>query len=177
MVKFTLPLLVLAITTCVAAAPGASKTTFSFEQWVEDIIANPDTALTVDEAIAAAQAADVVGSAGGLRKRVRCDQESIGWPRAPGRDAAACVDDLARKGNSGVNCGIGNNVFNIQMCRIGGAQIVGSKSNPSQQSANCNDVARTAGIVFDNCWRSDDTIVGSEICITNNQMQINVLGL
>lgn len=82
------------------------------------------------------------------------------------------------------------------MCRIGGAQIVGSKSNPSQQSANwyvvshspssgtnvltwlvSNDIARTAGIVFDNCWRSDDTIVGSEICITNNQMQVNVLGL
>lgn len=84
MVKFALPLAVLAIATSVAAAPsGTSKTTFSFEQWVEDIIANPDTALTVDEAIAAAQAADVVGSAGGLQKRVRCDQETIGWPRAP----------------------------------------------------------------------------------------------
>ncbi|KXX79407.1 hypothetical protein MMYC01_204064 [Madurella mycetomatis] len=164
MVKFALPLVALALATSVAAAPqGTSKTTFSFEQWVEDIIANPDTALTVDEAIAAAQAADVVGSAGGLQKR--------------GRDAAACVDDLARKGRNGVVCTIGQNVFDIQMCRIGGARIVGSKSNPSQQSANCNDVARTAGIVFDNCWRSDDTIVGSEICVTNNQMQINVLGI
>ena len=57
-----------------------SSTTFSFEAWVEDIIANPDTALTVDEAVAAAEAADVVGSAGGLWKRATCDVS--GWSRA-----------------------------------------------------------------------------------------------
>lgn len=74
MVKLALPLAALAMAASVAAAPAAtSGTTFSFEQWVEDIIANPNTALTVDEAIAAAQAADVVGSAGGLQKRVWCD--------------------------------------------------------------------------------------------------------
>ncbi|KAH6855511.1 hypothetical protein B0I37DRAFT_442339 [Chaetomium sp. MPI-CAGE-AT-0009] len=177
MVKFALPLVALAMSASVAAAPaGTSATTFSFEQWVEDIIAHPDTAMTVDEAVAAAQASDVVGSAGGLQKRVRCDQETIGWKRAPGRDAIACVDSLARKGNNGVNCAIGNGEFSILMCHIGRAQITGSKSDASRQSANCNDVARTAGKVFDSCWRSDDTIVGSEICITNKKMQINVLG-
>lgn len=82
MVKFALPLAALAIAASVAAAPaGTSGTTFSFEQWVEDIIANPDTALTPDEAIAAAEEAAVVGSAGGLQKRaVWCDG---GWKRAP----------------------------------------------------------------------------------------------
>ena len=72
MVKFALPLAALAMAASVAAA--ASATTFSFEQWVEDIIANPDTALSVDEAIAAAKAADVVGSSGVLlQKRLWCD--------------------------------------------------------------------------------------------------------
>ena len=33
-----------------------------------------------------------------------------------------------------------------------------------------NDIARTAGIIFDNCWRSDDTVMGSEICITNSNV-------
>ncbi len=82
MVKFTLPLVALAMTAAsVAAAPAAtSATTFSFEQWVEDIIANPDTALTVDEAIAAARTSEVVGLAGGLQKRLWCDQP---WKRAP----------------------------------------------------------------------------------------------
>jgi hypothetical protein len=67
-----------------AALPAAtSPTTFSFAQWVEDIIAHPDTALTVDEAVAAAHAASVVGSAGGLQKRAPyCDGPS---PRAPVR--------------------------------------------------------------------------------------------
>jgi membrane-bound lytic murein transglycosylase B len=93
MVNFALPLAALAITASVAAAPAASpaevsvrtsnSTTFSFEQWAEDIIANPDTALSVDEAVAAAQAADVVGSAGGLKKKAICDQEIVNWKRAP----------------------------------------------------------------------------------------------
>lgn len=86
MVKLVLPLVALAISTSgVAAAPAemTSKSTFSFEQWVEDIIVNPDTALTVDQAVAAAHAADVVGSTGGLRARAICDQEQIGWKRAP----------------------------------------------------------------------------------------------
>lgn len=87
MVKFVLPLAALAMAASVAALPAAtSGTTFSFQQWVEDIIANPDTALTVDEAFAAAQAADIVSSAGGLQKRINCDQERLfGWKRAPVR--------------------------------------------------------------------------------------------
>jgi hypothetical protein len=84
MVKFALPLIALAMAGSVAAAPApaTSATTFSFEKWVEDLIANPDKALSADEAIAAAEAASVVGSAGGLQRRVACEQ---GWARAPVR--------------------------------------------------------------------------------------------
>ncbi len=71
MVRPALPLAVLATAASAAAVPAVtSGTTFSFAQWVEDIIANPDTALTPDEAIAAAQVADRVGSAGGHTKRL-----------------------------------------------------------------------------------------------------------
>ncbi|KAK4124710.1 hypothetical protein N657DRAFT_643461 [Parathielavia appendiculata] len=175
MVKIAIPLVALAMAASVAAVPAAtSPTTFSFAQWVEDIIANPDTALTVDEAVAAARAADVIGSAAGLQKRAWCDPSD--WPRAPGRDAAACVDYLARKGQSGTNCGIPAGGRAVQMCRIGGAQIQASRGTQIPQSVNCNDVARTVGIVFDNCWRSDDTIAGSEICISESRMLIGVLG-
>ena len=82
MFKLTLPLVALAMTAAsVAAGPAAtSGTTFSFEKWVEDIIANPDTALTVDEAIQAAQTAQEVGSAGGLQRRLNCEQN---FKRAP----------------------------------------------------------------------------------------------
>jgi len=64
----------LAMAASAAALPAAtSPTTFSFAQWVEDIISHPDTALTVDEAIAGAHAASIIGSAGGLQKRAYCD--------------------------------------------------------------------------------------------------------
>ncbi|KAL2148932.1 hypothetical protein VTH82DRAFT_1618 [Thermothelomyces myriococcoides] len=189
MVNFALSLVTLAIATAssVAAVPAGgsnaaaattSETTFSFSQWVEDIIANPDTAMTVDEAIAAAEAAAVVKRAAGLLARddaVNCEQP--GWPRANGRDAAWCVDYLARLGQQGTACVIGQNQYSVEMCRHGNARIAGSKPAPAQESVNCNDVARTAGLIFDTCWRADDTIMGSRICITNNRMQINLLGI
>ena len=91
MVKLALPLVVLATAVSAvsaAAVPAAtSGTTFSFAKWVEDIAANPDTALTPDEAWAAAQAADAVGSAGGLKKRYAdwkplCTSSGVDGPRA-----------------------------------------------------------------------------------------------
>lgn len=78
MVKFTLPLVALAM----AATSVVAGTTFSFEKWVEDIIANPDTALTVDEALAAAREADVVGSVS-LHKRVNCERDDKRAPVCP----------------------------------------------------------------------------------------------
>ena len=86
------------------------------------------------------------------------------------------------------------------MCSSGNAEITASKLFlPNvQQTANwqvytvffcpedccrkltrlgSNDVARTAGKIFDSCWRSDDTLVGSEVCVTNNRMQVNIRGL
>ncbi|KAL2125801.1 hypothetical protein VTI74DRAFT_2713 [Chaetomium olivicolor] len=177
MVKLTLPLAALAMAASVAALPAAtSGTTFSFAQWVEDIIANPDTALTVDEAIAAANAAGIVGSAGGLQKRANCDHAVGVWTRAPGRDAAACVDYIARLGGLGYSCGIPPDEAVKQMCRIGGAQIVGLDSAYQSNWVNCNDVARTAGRIFDSCWRADDTVMGVEICINSPLMDIGILG-
>lgn len=70
---------------------------------------------------------------------------------------------------------IGDGQFSIQMCRIGNAQVAASKSERSAQSAGCNDVARTGGLVFDSCWRADGTVKGSEICVGNGLMQVNIL--
>jgi hypothetical protein len=40
-----------------------------------------------------------------------------------------------------------------------------------------NDIARAAGLVFDRCWRSDDTVMGSEFCPTNKKIQVAIRGL
>lgn len=39
-----------------------------------------------------------------------------------------------------------------------------------------NDVARTVGKIFDQCWRADDTVLGSAYCVTNNKMRVAVRG-
>ncbi|KAF6813802.1 hypothetical protein CPLU01_14563, partial [Colletotrichum plurivorum] len=92
-------------------------------------------------------------------------------------DAAACLDDLARKGAQGVECVIREDQSNIQMCQIGGAKVVSSKGSTGYESANCNDIARTGGLIFDSCWRADNTVKGSEICVTNRWIQVNILGV
>jgi hypothetical protein len=39
-----------------------------------------------------------------------------------------------------------------------------------------NDVARTVARIMENCYRADNTVVGSEVCITNFRMNILVHG-
>ncbi|KAH6843299.1 hypothetical protein B0I37DRAFT_437514 [Chaetomium sp. MPI-CAGE-AT-0009] len=177
MVKIAVPLAALAMAASVAALPAAtSPTTFSFAQWVEDIIANPDKALTADQAIEAAQAAERVGSAGGLQKRADCDHNAGFWPRANGRDAAACVEQLARWGAEGRTCGVPAGDSHNEMIIIRNAKIVGLDSTFNTPWVNCNDVARTAGLIFDSCWRADDTVMGQERCINSPVMYIAILG-
>ncbi|KAJ4342408.1 hypothetical protein N0V87_001026 [Didymella glomerata] len=168
--SFLLPVL-LALSTSVAAAPSTpTSTEFTFAQWIEDIIADPTgDHLSPEEAVAAKNAAVASNTLG---KRINCDQN---WGRANANDAASCLSDLARKGAAGTRCVVGNDQFGVQMCRIGNAQVAASKSERSAQGANCNDVARTGGLVFDSCWRSDGTVKGSEICVGNRLMQVNIL--
>jgi hypothetical protein len=90
-------------------------------------------------------------------------------------DASACLADLARRGAAGAACAIGDNEFSVQMCRIGGAQVVGSKAVNGRESVGCGDVARTGGLIFDSCWRSDGTVMGSEIVGANRAVQVNIL--
>ncbi|CAI0649936.1 unnamed protein product [Colletotrichum noveboracense] len=173
MVKFTASIVALAMAAAVTAAPApSSETTFSFASWVEDIIANPDTALSPEQAVAAANSASVVSSAGGLTKRAWCPAE---MKDAPSGDAAACLNDLARKGSAGTNCVVGQSA--IQMCRIGGAELVGTKAEAGTYTVNCNDIARTGGLIFDTCYRADNTVKGSELCITNSNIQVNIQGV
>ncbi|KAH7138698.1 hypothetical protein B0J11DRAFT_500900 [Dendryphion nanum] len=177
MVRFSIVALsLLAMCISVTAIPSLSTSStapFTFAQWIEDIITNPDgDHLTPEEAVAAKNAAEA--SRNPLTKRAWCQET---FTSANANDAAACLNDLARKSAAGVYCEVGWNQSNIQMCRIGSAEIVGSKVDIAAQGANCNDVARTGGLIFDSCWRADNTVKGSEICISNNRLQININGV
>ncbi|KAF2996618.1 hypothetical protein E8E13_001820 [Curvularia kusanoi] len=159
-----------ALSTSVAAAPSPAAD-FSFAQWIEDIIADPNGShLSPAEAVKAKDAA--VAAASPLQKRANCDHD---WARANANDASACLSDLARKGAAGTQCALQQYQFSAQMCRIGNAQVVGSKGEAKAESVSCSDVARTGGKIFDSCWRSDNTIMGSEHVKDN--FQINILRL
>ncbi|KAH7137919.1 hypothetical protein B0J11DRAFT_500176 [Dendryphion nanum] len=177
MLHHTLAVLtVLALSASIKAVPTAETTpaVFSFSNWIEGIIADPNgNHLTPEEAVAAARNA-ARASSRSVEKRAWCNDS---MRDAPAGDAAACLDYLARRGADGTQCVIGNGQFFIQMCRIGRAEIVSSKSDRSAQGANCNDVARTGGLIFDTCWRADNRVKGSRLCISNRMFQVNINGL
>lgn len=52
------------------------------------------------------------------------------------RDATSCVNDLARKGGNGVQCAIAKDKYDIQMCGIGNAKIIGIKNTAPRLAVN-----------------------------------------
>lgn len=86
------------------------------------------------------------------------------------------------------------------MCRIGSAEVVGvaGGSGPAVSvnwyvfrnreerlgnrvwlttaTNNSNDVARTGGLIFDSCWRADNTVQGSERCISEPALWVHIAG-
>ena len=88
MVRLALSALAILASTCLVAAsptsvnldgttPGNAirNKPFSYEDWVNDIIANPDTALTPEQAIQAHDASEAEGE-GSLNKRAECRDDS-----------------------------------------------------------------------------------------------------
>lgn len=139
MVHYSFPalaLLAISASPSVAGFPTTSSTTtaathsFSISQWIEDIIADPNGAhLSPEEAVAAKSAAV---EANPLTKKAWCHD----WSNASAADAAACLDDLARKGANGVQCVVPGGEFYIQMCQIGKGVIDATKSTINEVGAN-----------------------------------------
>jgi hypothetical protein len=85
MVNYSLPILsLIALSASVAAIPTTGTTsavTFTFAQWIEDIIANPDgNHLSPEEAVAAKNAA--VATANPLDTRAPRCMDEYDWSRA-----------------------------------------------------------------------------------------------
>lgn len=61
------------------------------------------------------------------------------------------------------------------MWRIGDARVAGVKGEGCAQGVGCNDVVRLGGLVFGSCWKLDGTVRGSEVCVANGLMQVDIL--
>ncbi|KAH6635964.1 hypothetical protein F5144DRAFT_508050 [Chaetomium tenue] len=178
MVRATLTTVaLLAVCRAVGAAPSAAESKvvssdFSFADWVEQIIANPDAAMTPDQAVDAFNAArNNTGSVehskrGELTKRVTCN-ESPGT-EAPVHDAVACINYLASLGQQKCEC-----QSYRQFCSLGGAQLTG-QSGVNHITVPCNDIARAGGLIMDSCTRADNTVQGSEYTPGNSKLLIRI---
>lgn len=155
-----LPLLAAPLAAALPAAEASDVATpFSFEEWAI-AISKGEPHLSVEEAIKAAQVNGVSPSAStdkrDLEKRLRCNHLEIGPAYVP--DAVWCIDYLAA---SGLACRV---YSNSKFCTHGRAQIVGVRGGAGPYTeSSCNDVARAAGHVMDNCWRADNTVQGDHV--------------
>ncbi|KAL0943484.1 uncharacterized protein CTRU02_201371 [Colletotrichum truncatum] len=175
MVNSALPTLAaLAFASFAGAAPAATQSdtveVFSFAQWIEGIIANPDgDNLTPDEAVEAWRASidqtSPVPDSGLLQKRYWCN--TIPNTEAYVPDAVWCINDVARRG--GAECRVDTvTVF----CVHGRAQITGVRGGLNPTSSSCNDVARGAGYVMDHCTRADNMVQGAEYAHGNGNLLV-----
>ncbi|KAK4156113.1 hypothetical protein C8A00DRAFT_41381 [Chaetomidium leptoderma] len=152
-----------------AAAVGSP---FSFVEWVEQMIADPEGHhLTPEQATAAFYAnqdsasPSEHGTRGLLGKRVpRCNEivNTEAW--VP--HAVACINELARRGG---DCRV---QFSTRFCISGTAEINGNSGWDTTSS--CNDVARGAGYIMDHCTRADNTVQGSEYAHGNGILLVRI---
>ncbi|KAF1944803.1 hypothetical protein EJ02DRAFT_509979 [Clathrospora elynae] len=151
----------LALAAMVAAVPAPDSeapivhSDFSFVEWVDTLIADPENALSPEEAIAAFTA-----SSASLSKRQtfgNCQQLSQYPASIP--DAVWCINNLAARGQAGQNCNVDG--YGILQVKHGKAQIHTVKGgNSPLKSVNCNGIARAGGMVMDRCTRGDNTVTG-----------------
>jgi hypothetical protein len=98
------------------------KSSFSWVDWVDSLIADPSTALTAEEALAAFEAG--AENPEDLTKRqefANCQQLTSSPPSVG--DAVSCINDLAGRGKAGQNCDV-SSIGGAVQCSIGSAHIV-----------------------------------------------------
>ncbi|KAF2029501.1 hypothetical protein EK21DRAFT_89742 [Setomelanomma holmii] len=166
MVQYTTILLSLtAIATAMPAGtsdPSIVVSDFSIANWVDSITTDPSTALTPEEVLEKFNG----GIGNPLSKRqefANCVNKSDDGEAANANDAIACINELAARGQAGQMCDV--NSTQKSQCKKGRAQIVSVKGDPNKgpTSVNCNELARTAGVIMDHCFRADQTVTGQAI--------------
>ncbi|KAI9899781.1 hypothetical protein N3K66_006242 [Trichothecium roseum] len=136
---------------------------FSFEAWVNDIIANPEgDHLSPEEAVAAALEDGTVSSSASSSHEKRLGPNDVvcnrnGFTSAKAPDAVSCINELARRGSQACRAKSAT-----KFCSIGTAEIVGvaGEGPKYDTSAPCQQVASAAGRILDICWRADNTVQG-----------------
>ncbi|KAK3347778.1 hypothetical protein B0H65DRAFT_587686 [Neurospora tetraspora] len=154
-----------------AAAPTVSEAleireVFSFEKWVDSIIANPDTALSPEQAIEAWTASTNGTSSEALSKRAASCVGMADQAYVP--DAIICINTLASLGSQAC---VANAV--AVFWTHGRAQVVGVAGPVAYVSTTCQKVAETAGKIMDQCTSGQFT--GGQLSnVADNRMAVHL---
>jgi hypothetical protein len=98
------------------------KSSFSWVDWVDSLIADPSTALSAEEALAAFEAGAEDPEDLTKRQEFANCQQLTSSPPSVG-DAVSCINDLAGRGKAGQNCDV-SSIGGAVQCSIGSAHIV-----------------------------------------------------
>ncbi|KAL3496758.1 hypothetical protein BJX62DRAFT_231961 [Aspergillus germanicus] len=188
MVRLSSALGLAALVSCTVAAPAAATgfqhsememeardtgSGFSFEAWVNGIIADPEgDHLSPAEAVAAAQEAAALEKRSGdltARDSVSCNDK--GKPKASLQDASDAISQLARRGSA--NCHIPY-AGGASLVKYGLAEIYGVTINKHGSILPCTTFAQSAGRILDICVKSatQTTVQGSNH--PNGNIQIHL---
>ncbi|KAM5344514.1 hypothetical protein ACJ41O_013050 [Fusarium nematophilum] len=172
MVRLSLSALaVLASSSLITALPAkpVAVEQFSYEKWVDGIIADPNgNHLSPEEAVKA-RMASVAAHPGSLSTRATCRADGEMKP-ANAEDAVACINYLASLGGQ-----ICRAKVVTRFCTIGNAAITGVASGGvSEAEDTCEHVARAAGKIMDKCTRADKSVNGQELSWGQEKMAVHI---
>ncbi|KAH6634762.1 hypothetical protein B0J18DRAFT_30121 [Chaetomium sp. MPI-SDFR-AT-0129] len=154
-----------------ATSTEVATEVFSFSNWIEGVITNPDgDNLTPEEAVAA-WAASVNGTQVQTLDK-RTPLTCPGYSFCQIVDAVWCINYLATIGKQGQQCEV---TTAANWCGHGTARLNGlTPVVGASTSSNCNDVARGGGYIMDACSRSDGLVSGTAPAYGNGNLIVEI---
>ncbi|KAK3949501.1 hypothetical protein QBC32DRAFT_364216 [Pseudoneurospora amorphoporcata] len=149
---------------------AAGHERFSFAKWVDTIIADPDTALSPQEALQAyLDTVNSTTSAPAHDKRwdsqYECNYNSD--KQAKASDAVICINNLAAAGQvpctaRKVTSNSGTGMSTLVYCLYGTAMLgpAGPWYDDSSKWGTCQSIAQTAGAIMDTCTQPNAMVAG-----------------
>ncbi|KAF4453710.1 hypothetical protein F53441_3719 [Fusarium austroafricanum] len=104
---------------------------------------------------------------------VSCLDNLDGDSLANVNEAVECINFLASLGDQGCT----GNISGVSFCRRGNTQITGlTPTIPSDQTSTsrCQDVARAAGAILDQCSRGDGKVKGQNPAFGNGDLLVDI---
>ncbi|KAH0290356.1 hypothetical protein M436DRAFT_80695 [Aureobasidium namibiae CBS 147.97] len=111
------------------------------------------------------------------KRAVSCRDDNYDiWKRGNTADAARCITELAALGGQACQGSVSGIVFKKCGNTIIHGQNVCAPSEGNLATATCQEAARGAGLIMDQCSRGDGTVMGENHAWASRCLLIHILG-